>query len=238
MIIRSFLFNTAFWLWIFILGMTGLPFCIVHRPFAFTVSRIWARGTLWLLRMLCGITHEVRGMEYIPKSPSLIASKHQSAWDTVIFWTLLKQPSYVLKRELIFFPVFGWYLIMLKSISIDRKSGASAMKRMLREAHARMEENADIIIFPEGTRIAPGTNGTYHPGVAALYQHLNLPVTPVALNSGLFWGKNAFRKKPGRITIEFLPPIPPGMKSREFLPLLKERIETASAALLNGSAAD
>lgn len=235
MILRSALFNVAFWVWIFILGMAGLPVCLVYRPFAFTVSRIWAAGTLWLLRVLCHVTYEVRGKQNIPKGAALIASKHQSAWDTVIFWTLLQNPSYVLKRELIFIPVFGWYLLLLKCIYIDRKSGASAMKRMLRESRARTDEGRSVIIFPEGTRMAAGVSGTYHPGVAALYQHLNLAVTPVALNSGLHWGKNSFIKTPGLITIEFLPPIPPGLKSREFLPLLKERVEAASRALLTRS---
>jgi 1-acyl-sn-glycerol-3-phosphate acyltransferase len=232
MIIRSLLFNIAFWLTTFILGIVELIFGLFTQKYVFAFPRLWNIVTLWFLRVLCGITHEVRGREHIPASTALIASKHQSAWDTIIFWSLLEKPTFVLKRSLIYIPVFGWVLLMLKSIYIDRSAGAAAMKRMLREARARISEGRIVVIFPEGTRTPPGESGTYHPGVAAMYQHLNLPVTPVALNSGLCWGRNSFQKKPGVITIEFLAPIPAGMKSREFLPLLKERIETASGALL------
>jgi len=225
MLIRSALFNAAFWLWIFVLGITGLPITLLYRPFSYTVARTWANGSLWLLRVLCGITHEVRGSEHIPQGAALIASKHQSAWDTIIFWALLRQPSFVLKRELIYLPVFGWYLILLRCIYIDRSAGMKAMKLLLSSAAKRVAEKRPIVIFPEGTRIAPGADSTYHPGIAALYHHLQLPVVPVALNSGRLWPRNGFIKTPGKIIIEFLPPIAPGMKGREFLGMLKERIE-------------
>jgi len=236
MILRSALFNIAFWFFTFLIGTLGLPFSILYRPWALHVARLWAVMTLGCLRVLCNIRYEVRGHEHIPDGTALIASKHQSAWDTVVFWLILRKPVFVLKRELIYIPVFGWQLLLLKSISIDRKAGASAMKRMLREASARAGDNNTIIIFPEGTRSAPGATSVYHPGVAALYQNLKLPVVPVALNSGLHWSKNAFIKKPGVITIEFLPPIPPGMKGRDFLPLLQTRIEEASRALIAADA--
>lgn len=178
-----------------------------------------------MLEVICKIKYEVRGLENIPKGSAIIASKHQSAWDTIIFWTLLECPAYVLKRELIFFPVFGWYLLLLKNIYIDRKSGASAMKKLLRQAGDRVKEGRHIVIFPEGTRTAPGSSAIYHPGVAALYQNLKIPVVPVALNSGFLWQKNAFTKKPGVIIIEFLENITPGMKNRDFLAKLQNVIE-------------
>ncbi len=231
MIIRSALFNISFWILIAILGLCGLPLILFYSPIVYTVSRLWGLGSLWLLRVLCNITYEVRGAENIPKGAAIIASKHQSAWDTIIFWILFKRPAYVLKRELIFLPVFGWYLVLLKNIYIDRKGGASTMKRMLREADARTKENRQIIIFPEGTRMAPGEQSTYHPGVAALYSHLKIPVVPVALNSGKLWKKNAFVKTPGLITIEFLPPIAPGLKNRDFLAILQKQIEEACQKL-------
>lgn len=231
MIFRSLIFNAAFWLSTFLIGGLGLPFSMISQRWALKVARLWGVVCLWLLRAICGISFEVRGREHIPSGPALIASKHQSAWDTIIYWVLLRQPVFVLKRELIFIPVFGWQLLLLKSIYIDRKAGASAMKRMLRGAKERIAAGSAIIIFPEGTRTAPGATSTYHPGIAALYQNLGIPVVPVALNSGLHWSKNAFTKRPGVITIEFLPPIPPGMKGREFLPLLQKTIEAASAAL-------
>jgi len=167
----------------------------------------------------------VRGRENIPAGAAIIASKHQSAWDTIIFWVLIDRPAYVLKRELIFFPVFGWYLLLLKNIYINRKSGTSAMKRMLREAEIRAKEGRAIIIFPEGTRTRPGATAVYHPGVAALYHHLKIPVVPVALNSGRLWQKNAFVKKPGIITIEFMENITPGIKNRDFMVKLQNIIE-------------
>ncbi len=237
MIIRSALFNIAFWAWIAIIGLTGLPLTCIYRPFSFTVARLWGLGSLWLLKILCNITYEVRGAEYIPAKPSIVASKHQSAWDTIIFWVLLTRPAFVLKKELIFFPIFGWYLLFLKNIYIDRKAGASAMKHMLREASLRSNEGRSIVIFPEGTRTLPGASSIYHPGVAALYQHLKVPVVPVALNSGQLWKKNAFTKTPGKVIIEFLPPIEPGLKGRDFLATLQEHIETESARLIPSPAA-
>lgn len=225
MLLRSAVFNFAFWLWIAVLGLAGLPVAFVYRPFSFVIARTWGKGALWMLEVICKIKYEVRGLENIPKGSAIIASKHQSAWDTIIFWTLLECPAYVLKRELIFFPVFGWYLLLLKNIYIDRKSGASAMKKLLRQAGDRVKEGRHIVIFPEGTRTAPGSSAIYHPGVAALYQNLKIPVVPVALNSGFLWQKNAFTKKPGVIIIEFLENITPGMKNRDFLAKLQNVIE-------------
>jgi 1-acyl-sn-glycerol-3-phosphate acyltransferase len=235
MLLRSTLFNILFWTWIAVLGLTCIPLALLYPPFAFTVSHIWARVSLLLLRLCCGITYEVKGREHIPAGACLVASKHQSAWDTIIFWNLLAHPVYVLKRELIFLPVFGWYLLMLRSIYIDRKSGSKALKHMLAQARDRVARGWSIIIFPEGTRTLPGTDNTYHPGVAALYNHLEVPVVPVALNSGVYWSRNAFVKRPGKITIEFLPPIAPGLRSRDFIHTLRESIETASSKLLPGS---
>ena len=230
--VGSFLFNILFWAWIAVLGLGLLPVCLVYRPFSFTVARVWGVGTLFLLRHLCGITYTVRGREHIPAGAALVASKHQSAWDTVIFWILLEKPAYVLKKALIYFPVFGWYLLLLENIYIDRKSGASAMKHMLRSAVTLKKRNRPIVIFPEGTRIRPSAASVYHPGVAALYQQMQVPVVPVALNSGLCWSRNAFIKKPGNITIEFLPPIAPGMRGRDFMKTLQEQVDAATNALV------
>lgn len=224
-LVRSALFNVFFWGYILLLGVVGLPISAIYQPFSFVIGHAWGVGSLWLLKVFCNITYEVRGIENIPQGAALIASKHQSAWDTIIFWALLKRPAYVLKRELIFFPIFGWYLLLLKNIYINRQSGTSAMKKMLRQASERVKENRPIIIFPEGTRTPPGAVSIFHPGVAALYSHLDIPVVPVALNSGKLWQKNAFVKKPGIITIEFLENITPGMKNRDFLQKLQNIIE-------------
>lgn len=234
MLLRSTLFNALFWIWIAVLGLCALPITLLYPPFAFTVSRIWAWGAMLLLRICCNITYEVRGLENLPKEACLIASKHQSAWDTIIFWRVIPRPVYVLKRSLIYLPIFGWYLLFLRSIYIDRKSGGKALKIMVAQSIDRLKRGCSIIIFPEGTRTPPGTNSTYQPGVAALYQQLNVPVVPVALNSGYYWSKNAFVKRPGRITIDFMPPLMPGMKSRDFLNTLQSTIEGRVAQLLDG----
>jgi len=224
--LRSLLFNIAFWLNILLLG-AGLPLAVCYRPFTFVIAKIWAKNSLFLLKTLCNITYKVEGREHIPATPCLFASKHQSAWDTIIFWELLPCPAFVLKRELIFFPIFGWYLILLKNIYIDRKSGASALKKMLKEAKTIIASDRQIVLFPEGTRTLPNAKShLYQPGIAALYQNLDTTVIPVALNSGLLWRKNAFIKQPGVITIAFLPPLAPGLKSRDFLNHLQTAIET------------
>jgi len=226
-LLRSALFNLFFWSVIALTGLV-LPLVIIYPPLGEKVARFWAKSSLWLLKIICNISYEVKGSENIPKSAALIVSKHQSAWETIIFWQLLEKPVFVLKRELIFLPIFGSYLLLLKSIYINRKAGSAALKKMLRQAKQRASENKQIIIFPEGTRTLPQAAKTgYQSGVAALYNSLNLPVIPVALNSGYFWQKNAFIKQPGIIKIEFLPPILPGLKSRDFMLKLESQIESA-----------
>ncbi|MEI7670091.1 MAG: lysophospholipid acyltransferase family protein, partial [Pseudomonadota bacterium] len=162
--IRSLIFNILFWLLIFILGILGLPFSLIYRPFVFKVAKAWSFASLWLLRVICNITYQVNGKENIPTGRSLIAAKHQSAWDTIIFWALLENPSFVLKRELIYFPVFGWYLILLKNIYIDRKSGINAIKKMIKEAKEIIASGRAIVVFPEGTRTLPNASSVYQPG--------------------------------------------------------------------------
>lgn len=227
MFIRSALFNIAFWVWIGIIGGLTLPISCVYRPFALTVAKIWGHGTLWLLKVICNIRYELHGKEHIPNYPCIVASKHQSAWDTAIFWVLLEKPSFVLKQELIYLPIFGWNLLLQRSIYINRKTGASALKKMLREAISIKQEGRQIVIFPEGTRTIPNAEPDYKSGVSALYSSLELPVIPVGLNSGLLWGKNSFLKKSGVIQIEFMPPINAGMKPREFLTKLEQDIENS-----------
>ena len=148
-----------------------------------------------------------------------------------MFPLLLDKPAYVLKRELIRVPLFGSYLKQCGMIPVDREGGGAALKQLLRAARTAVAQGRSILIYPEGTRTPPGERRPYHPGVAALYGDLGVPVVPVALNSGLFWGRRAFHKKPGTITIEFLPPIAPGLPRREFMRELQERMEGASQRL-------
>ena len=229
--LRSLVFNVLFYCWSTLLQVSCLPTILVSRRAVTWVQRTWVRGNFALLATLCGLRYEIRGWERLPHAPCIIAAKHQSAWDTMIFALLIKRPGHIFKRELFWVPVFGWYLLRAGGIPIDRKGGAGALKRMIAAARRTIAEGRHIVIFPEGTRVAVGERAPYHPGVAALYTQLKIPVVPVALNSGLFWGRRSFLKNPGRIVLEFLEPIPPGLRRREFLDVLAQRIEPASADL-------
>jgi 1-acyl-sn-glycerol-3-phosphate acyltransferase len=196
-------------------------------------GRFWARGTLWLLAVLVGLRHELRGAEHLPKGASLVAMKHQSAWDTIVLPLVLGDPAVVLKRELLWIPIYGWYTLASGgAIAIDRKAAAAALRSMVARARKIAAERRPVVIFPEGTRVAPGQSRPYQPGVAALYKELGLPLVPIAVDSGLYWGRRAFLKRPGRIVIEILPPIAPGLPRREVMAELERRIEEASDRLL------
>ncbi len=231
--LRSLLFNLCFFAWSLLSALLFAPLFIASVGAAQRVGAPWANVTLLLARLICGIRHDLRGREHIVDGPIIYASKHQSAWDTLIFLTLLQSPAYILKRELLHIPFWGWYLWRMKMIAINRSAGASGMKDMIRQSKAALSDARPIIIYPEGTRTAPGAPPHYHPGVAALYSQLGVPVIPVALNSGVYWGKNAFTKHSGTIIIEFLPPIPPGLSKTEFMARLQDAIETASQRLLD-----
>jgi 1-acyl-sn-glycerol-3-phosphate acyltransferase len=235
--LRSFLFNILFALWTGFIFIVSLPTLVLPRSAAWWMGGLWVRGALLLLRATVGLRHRVRGVEHRVAGPAIYASKHQSAWDTLVFPTLLEQPAYVLKQELIRVPLFGSYLKQCGMIPVDRQGGGTALKQLLKAARAAIAEGRSILIYPEGTRMPPGERRPYHPGVAALYGDLGVPVVPVALNSGLFWGRRAFNKKSGTITIEFLPPIAPGLPRREFMAELQNRMEGASQRLAGGNAA-
>ena len=189
-----------------------------------------------MLAGICGLRYEIRGLDNLIKGPCIVASKHQSAWDTLIFLTLLERPSYIYKRELSWIPLFGWYLARSGGITVERVGGAKALVRMVEIARRRVADGSSILIFPEGTRAAPGRRLPHHPGVAALYDRLDIPVVPVAVNSGLYWGRRTFLKKPGCIILEFLPPIAPGQPRKRFSAELEYRIEAATERLLNEAA--
>ena len=229
--LRSFLFNLLFALWTALIFILSLPTLVLPRGAVWWMGGLWVRGALLLLRAIVGLGHRVRGTEHRIAGPAIYAAKHQSAWDTLVFPLLLEQPAYVLKQELIRVPLFGSYLKQCGMIPVDREGGGSALKQLLKAARAAIADGRSILIYPEGTRTPPGERRPYHPGVAALYGDLGVPVVPVALNSGLFWGRRSFHKKPGTITIEFLPPIAPGLPRREFMRELQERMEGASQRL-------
>jgi 1-acyl-sn-glycerol-3-phosphate acyltransferase len=230
--LRSLLFNAVFYLWTAFVCLGALPSLVMGRHVVAAVSRFWAQGLLLFLRLICRLDYRVEGAEAIPRSAAIIASKHQSAWDTFIFSVLLDDPAYVMKRELMRIPVWGWYPWAAKMIAVDRDGHAAALKRLARQAEAAAADGRQIIIFPQGTRVAPGERAPYLPGVQALYGRLGVPVVPVALDSGLYWGRRAFAKRPGTIRLRFLPAIPPGLKRADFARRLEETIETESDRLI------
>lgn len=232
-VVRATAFNLAFWLWTFLCLFPGLPFLPFWQPKQVRAyARFWERGVHALLRRLVGLRYEVRGLEQLPAGPLLIASKHQSAFETLTFHLLVPDLAVGLKDELTRIPIFGSYLLRAGNIRIDRGGAAKALKSLVDGAQAALARGESVLIFPEGTRRDPDAPPDYKPGVAALYRALGVPCVPVALNSGLFWGRRSFLKHPGTVTIAFLEPIPPGLDRTSFMRLLEERIERATAALV------
>jgi 1-acyl-sn-glycerol-3-phosphate acyltransferase len=229
--LRALLFNLVFFGSGALFLSLALPALVMPRWVTIRVGEVWFSFVLAVLRVICGISHEIRGRENLPTTPCIIAAKHQSTWDTLAFVTFIDDASYVVKRELLRIPVYGWLMNKAAMVPVDRAAGARALRTMVRAARARIAEGRQIVIFPEGTRTAPGERRRYHPGVAALYTQLSVPVVPVALNSGLYWRRRAFVKRPGRIVVEILPPIPPGLSRGAFMARLETAIEEACARL-------
>ena len=214
--------------------MNGVQTCAlpISRRAVVAWSRFWIRFVLWWLRLTVGLTHRVSGRENLPPGPCIIASKHQSSWETMAYTVLFDDAAIVLKRELVWIPIVGWAMARAGNITVARGDGSRALRGLVRQAQARIEAGRSILIFPEGTRVAVGAERPYQVGVAALYRQLDVPVVPVALNSGLFWPRRKFVKRPGAVSMEILPPIPPGLKRDEFMKVLRERIEGATTRLV------
>ena len=223
-ILRSTLFNVFFFGSTLVLTLAGTVarFVVPHRTLAFAVA--WARLVLWGVRVICGIRWEVTGT--LPTGAALIASHHESAFDTLIWLTLVPRAAYVMKQEMLRIPLFGALTRPAGMIAVDREGGAKAMRGLVRDAARAAAEQRQIVIFPEGTRAPPGTLLPLQPGVAALASATGLPVIPVATDSGRYWGRRAFRKRPGVIRIVLLPPIPAGTRRPELLRRLEAALKT------------
>ncbi|MBL4692733.1 MAG: 1-acyl-sn-glycerol-3-phosphate acyltransferase [Magnetovibrio sp.] len=230
--LRSFLYNILFFVGGLTLAVMLLPLLVFPRSVMQHGLKAWAWVMLNGLKPLIGLSWEIKGLENIPDKPCLFACKHQSAWETGVFYLILNDPSYILKQELLSIPLYGWYIRRAGAIAIDRKGGVSALKKMISGTKQRLDLGQNVVIFPEGTRSFPGQPGTYHSGVAALYKGAEATVVPVALNSGLFWPRRSFLKRPGRITIEFLPPMEHGLDRKSFMTELQTRVETATNQLI------
>jgi 1-acyl-sn-glycerol-3-phosphate acyltransferase len=230
--VRSLLFNVLFYVNIIVRMIVALPTILLPRSFLLGVLRRYARSSLWLLRVTCGVTVEWRGREKIPEGACIVACKHQSFWETFALFEVLRDPTYVLKRELMWLPLFGWLARKARMIPIDRGTRVTALGRMAAAARRETEGSRQIVIFPEGTRQAPGAAPRYLSGVAYLYSETGLACVPVALNSGLYWPRRSLLRFPGTVLVEVLDPIAPGLDKRAFLARLQSVIEDATTRLV------
>jgi 1-acyl-sn-glycerol-3-phosphate acyltransferase len=229
---RSLLFVALFYLWSALLAIGMLPLFLSPRRWTLRGFRFWARGVVALLALCCEVRLELRGGEHVPKGRAIVAAKHQCMFDVFAQFLWLDDACIVMRKELMRIPFFGWYAAKSGMVVLDREGGASALRQLLRDARERLAEVRPLLIFPEGHRGEPGMAGDYHPGVAGLYRDLDLPVHPVATNSGVHWPAHGFLRRPGTIVFEYLTPIQPGLKRAEFMRQLEDQIEAASNALL------
>ena len=232
LLVRSFLFNVFLWLWTGLLVVVLIPAAPFLSPASIRrYAAFWMRGIHAGLRWIAGLGYRVEGLAHLPDGPCIIAAKHQSTFETLLFHTIRPDIAIGLKEELTRIPLFGWYLRLAENIAIDRGGAGKAMRSLIRGAEMAVAKGVSILIFPEGNRRPVGAAPDYKPGVAALYKALDVPVVPVALDSGRFWGRRSFAKRPGTITVRFLEPIAPGLDRQAFMRLLEARIETATRAL-------
>jgi 1-acyl-sn-glycerol-3-phosphate acyltransferase len=230
--LRSFLFNILFFFLTVLCSCSSFLLAPFGRKPLIRIAQIWGFGTQFLLKRTVGITYEIKGKENIPtKGPYIFACKHQSAWDTTIIQLLAYDAAIILKRELLWVPIFGQILIVAGAIGINRAKGKMMMSDLIEKARKQADKKRPIFIFPEGTRVRPDAPPRYKYGIYALYCRLNLPVVPAALNSGYFWPRRGFLKHPGHITVQILPQIKPGLPSKEFMTALEGAIEGACKTL-------
>ncbi len=210
----------------------ALPFLFLPRQWAAWILESFFRVFLWQLKTICGLTFEVHGAYPVKNGPVLIASKHQSAWETVALAYLLNDPVFIVKRELFWVPVIGWVIKKMGHIGVQRKSGLGSVTKMLGDARKRSREGRDVVIFPEGTRGAPSQKLEFKQGIGTLYRALNVPCVPVALNSGLFWPRRSWLRYPGTIMVLFLEPIQPGLDMKTFMSCVEQSIEGETQKLV------
>ncbi len=232
LVLRSLVFNALFYLNVVLLLVAALPAFVLPQRVMVAIATQWGRNSLWLLRVICDVKVDYRGRDRIPAGPLLVAAKHQSAWDTFALLPLFDNPTFVIKRELMWIPLFGWCSWKAGMIPVDRSAGKAALGAIATGARSALAEGRQIVIFPEGTRSPPGAEPDYKVGIAHLYKETGACCLPIALNSGLFWPRRRFMRYPGTITVEILDPIPPGLDRKVFLRRLERDIETATAGLV------
>jgi len=231
--LRSALFAVFFYGGTIVAGTLFLPLLLVPRPFAIPFLRGWQYYSVYCARFVLGIRYDVQlapGAAF-PEEAVLYASKHQSAWETLAFSLFISDPVFVLKKELKRVPFFGWYLTKMGHIPVDRSGGGAAMREMIAGSKEAIAAGRNIIIYPQGTRVPPGEEAPYFPGVFALYRALETQVVPIALNSGVLWPRSGLMRKAGTVTVLILPAIPPGLGRKDFMARLENDIETACGTL-------
>ena len=233
--LRSLVFNVLFYLLLAFWVIVAIPTYLMPRWAILNIARYWARSSIWLMRVICNIKVEYRGLEKIPKGPLIVASKHQSMWETFALLQFFDQPLFIVKRELKWIPLFGWYLIKSDMIAVNRAAGGRSLLRMARRAGEQVRRGRQLIIFPEGTRTAVGAPPRYKAGVAQIYVDCGVTCLPVALNSGLFWPRRTFMRYPGTLVVEFLDPLPPGLSRDEFTARVSGVIEEATNRLVEAA---
>ena len=232
LVIRSFVFNVLFYLNLLAYFIIAIPTLVMPRMAIVKLATSWGRTNNRLLRLVCGIKVEYRGLEKIPPGALLVASKHQSLWETFALLQLFSDPAFILKRELQWIPFFGWYAMKASMIPVDRGRRGQALADMTERARVELARGRQIVIFPEGTRRAPGAEPSYKFGIAHLYGETGIACLPIALNSGLFWPRRSFMRYPGTIVAEVLDPIAPGLSKEAFAARLQQEIENATARLI------
>jgi 1-acyl-sn-glycerol-3-phosphate acyltransferase len=231
-VLRSALFVPVFYINTALFVVLGSFLLFGPRRYAMMGLKAHAIVTLWLMRHIVGTRMQVRGRDKLPAAPYLVASKHQSAWDTFALIPIFNDPAMVMKAELRHIPFYGWFSRKFEHVFVERARGPSALRKLVRDAEARSAAGREIVLFPEGTRRAPGAAPDYKPGGVALYEGLGLPCVPIALNSGLYWPRRSLMRYPGTIIVEILDPIPAGLSRAEFRAEVERRIEAASNRLI------
>jgi 1-acyl-sn-glycerol-3-phosphate acyltransferase len=232
LVIRSILFNIAFYVGTLGWLIVALPAFLLPYRAILAVAKAWGRYNLFLLRVICGLKADFRGLEKIPPGPLLVAAKHQSAWETFALLWLFDDPAFILKRELQWIPIFGWLTIKARMVPVNRAPRIANFNAMMQRARTELAAGRQLVIFPEGTRRSAGAEPSYKYGIARLYAEAGVPVLPIALNSGLFWRRRSLLRPPGTVVAEVLDPIPPGLDEEEFMARLQNDIETATARLI------
>jgi 1-acyl-sn-glycerol-3-phosphate acyltransferase len=229
---RSLIFNVLFYLTLILFLVLGAGFFITPRKWSIRALQAWAKTSVWLLRVICGTKMDVRGHENIPQGACMVAGKHHSFWETFAILPLFDDPCFVLKKQLTYIPLFGWFALKFKMIAVDRSAGSAALRDLIASAKREVARPRQIIIMPEGTRRRVDDPPDYKSGPAALYGQLNVACVPFGLNSGLFWPRRKFLRFPGTIVVEFCKPIQPGLTRREFDVALQTAIEHSSTNLI------